>query len=444
MRASPQWNEKTYPSNLETVMFSRKRISGFLILLLLFAGSETAFAQSRLEGAFAELYATCLFDVPTVENNPFSQAASLARETFAPGLSGFIESNLAAIPLAPPGLEAEYVEGEVVNVVTGFAPVYTESSATIGEGTFLVGANTSHFTLSQIRGQNLSDLQFEFQQNGGGDTVFVTMPFDINATVFTLHGGYGVSNRFDVGFALPVVRLSVDNVNTSFRVEGGNTGCRYIPGDLNCEGRGSRSISPALFALVDDQSETETLVGTLALRAKYRFPVSVTGGHLAAVLEVRLPTRKESSILGRGNFGTRLSFIGEYQELGTFKPYVNVGGQFWNGRNSNSLKVATGFNQQLASRLFLAFDLLGEIDLEPDPFLGAIDNPVVDEAYTSESVLTQSGIPALGRDHTLNAGLGLQWALAPRVHAYGSALFSLLDRGLQSTVAPTVGVAAHF
>ena len=54
-----------------------RRLSG-LLLLFLFLGHQPASAQGRLEDAFAELYATCLFDVQTVENNPFSQAASLA------------------------------------------------------------------------------------------------------------------------------------------------------------------------------------------------------------------------------------------------------------------------------------------------------------------------------------------------------------------------------
>lgn len=422
----------------------RRRISGISVLIVLLIGHQAASAQGRLEKAFAELYATCLFDVPTVADNPFSQAASLARNAFAPGLSGFIESNLAAIPLAPPSLEAEYADGEVINVVTGFTPIYTESSATVGKGLFLVGANTSYFNLSKIRGEDLENLEFAFEQNGGGDRVFVTMPFDINATIFTLHATYGVTNRFDIGMALPVVRLGVNNVNTTFRVEGDNTGCRYIPGDLNCEGRGERSVSPALFGLIDDQSETELFLGTLALRAKYRFPVSMSAGRLAAVLDVRVPTRKESSVLGSGNFGTRLTFIGEYHQFGTFKPYVNVGAQFWNGDPSNSFNVATGFNQQLASKLFFTFDLLGKIDLESDPFLAAIDDPTASSTPTQEPVLAGSTIPALNRDHTLNAGLGFQVALSPSIHAYGSALFALLNRGLQSTVAPTVGIAAHF
>ena len=75
--------------------------------------------------------------------------------------------------------------------------------------------------------------------------------------------------------------------------------------------------------------------------------------------------------------------------------------------------------------------------------LGPIENPSAEDAST-ESVLTRSSIPAVKREHTLDAGVGLQWTLSPSVHAYGSALFALLDRGLQSTVAPTVGIAAHF
>ena len=49
-------------------------------------------------------------------------------------LGNFIEANLAAIPLTPPNLEAEYVDGRISTMVTGFTPIYTESSATVGEG----------------------------------------------------------------------------------------------------------------------------------------------------------------------------------------------------------------------------------------------------------------------------------------------------------------------
>ncbi len=424
------------------IMQTRHRIAASVLMGLLLWGPAPAHGQSHLEQAIADLYAICLFE--TVDNNPFSEAAALARQTFAPGVSGFIESSLSAIPLTPPSLDAEYTTGGIVNVVTGFTPVYTESSATVGQGLFLVGANASHFSLSKIRGEALDELSFAFQQNGGGDRIVVSMPFDLDATVFTLHGTYGVTNRFDIGFALPIVNLSIDNVNTTFRVEGENTDCRYSPNGLNCAGEGSRDVSPPLFNFAEGTAEQETFVETLALRAKYRFPVSVRTGRVAAVVDVRLPLRTDENLLGSGNFGTRLTFIGEYNRLSTFQPYLNVGAQFWNGTNTNRLNLATGFNQQLASKLFFAFDLLGSVALESDPFLAPIGGPLGSEVGTGGSPLIDTSIPSAERDHTLNAGLGLQVAFSPSIHAYGSALFGLLDQGLQSTIAPTVGVAAYF
>jgi hypothetical protein len=399
-------------------------------------------AQPLLEKALGDLYATCLF--VNVEGNPFSEAATLARQSFAPGISGFIESNLAAIPLTPPSLNAEFTDEGIVSVVTGFTPIYTESSATVGKGLFYVGSNISHFNLSKIRGEDLSALSFIFQQNGGGDRIVANMPWNINATVFTVHGTFGISNRFDIGFALPVVRLEIDNVNTRFQVEGENTDCRYSPEGLNCEGQGSREANPTLFAFEDEPPETETFMETLSLRAKYRFPLSINTVRLAAVMDIRLPLRTNDNMLGGGNFGTRFTFISEYNQLSTFQPYINVGAQFWNGPNSNSFSVSTGFNQQFASNLFFSFDLLGKIEIEPDPFLTPIGGALSPGNSEGGSALVETSIPAIDRDHTLNAGLGLQFAFSPSFHAYGSVLFALLDHGLQSTFVPTAGIAAHF
>lgn len=418
------------------------RGSVLLIILFVHCGLQSVRAQPLLEKSIADLYAACLFE--PVADNPFSNAAALARQSFAPGISGFIESNLASIPLTPPSLEAEFTEEGIINVVTGFTPIYTESSATVGKGLFLVGANASYFNLSKIRGEDLNALSFVFQQNGGGDRIIANMPWDINATVFTVHGTFGVTNEFDVSFALPIVRLEIDNVNTTFQVEGDNTGCRYSSQGLNCEGVGNREVSPALFAFQQNANEQETFLETLSLRAKYRFPVAVSTVRLAAVMDVRLPLRPSDNMLGSGNFGTRFTFISEYNQLSTFQPYINVGAQFWNGPSSNSFNVSTGFNQQLASSLFFSFDLLGKIDLEPDPFLAPIGGALSPDGLPGNAALIDSSIPAIDRDHTLNAGLGFQFALTSSFHAYGSALFSLLDHGLQSTIVPTAGIAAHF
>lgn len=433
----------------------KTRYFSLLLLTLLlwpsYAGAQTQQTNSQLEAALGQMYAACLFN-GLGENNPFSQSVDLALNALAPGISAFIESNLAAIPLTPPSLDAAYQDGEIVNIVTGFTPIFTESSATVGDGQFLVGSNFSYFNLSQIRGENLEDISFGFQQNGGGDVISVNMPLDISASVFTLYGTYGITNRLDVGVAIPIVNVSIQNAGTNFQVLGSNSGCRYDVyregGEgLNCRGLGgeeARSIEVDLNTFADEP-ESATYLNTLAVRTKYRFPANLNVGNVAAVLDLRFPMgRGDDSLLGAGNFGARLTFIGEYDQMGTFKPYVNVGGQFWNGNENNSLKLATGFNQQVMSNLFFAFDLLAKIDIESSNFLTGIDDEIAENTTGAELSLAASSIPAIDRDHTLNAGLGLQWAITPSIQVYGSALFALLDRGLQANIAPTAGAAIYF
>lgn len=423
-----------------------KAIPFALGLLIVILGILPAAAQSRLEGALAAMYKDCLF--PTSPH--FQNSIALSQLQLAPGISTFIENNLAAIPLTPPTLEPAMKDGEIVAAVSGFAPIYTESSATLGERNAFLGANYSFFNLSRIRGQNLSDVGFQFAQDGdGGDIVTARMPLDVDASVFSLYASYGVTDWLDVGFALPLVTLRFNSRPTTFRIIGNDTGLRYggefDSADYRFVGDQAEIFLPPSDedpAVVRDENpvvpQSETYVSTIAVRAKLRLPVTSARGASAVLVEVRVPAgRSTDNALGEGNFGVRLMLIGELVRQGGFKPYVNVGGQYWDGSDSSGLKLATGFNQQLSSKLFFSFDLLGEIDLERDNPLTLIDRS---NAFHN---VTVSNIPAMGYEHTFNGALGLQFALSPRVHAYGSALFSFLSAGLQSTVAPTIGVALH-
>ncbi len=89
---------------------------------------------------------------------------------------------------------------------------------------------------------------------------------------------------------------------------------------------------------------------------------------------------------------------------------------------------------------------MGKLALESDAFLEPIGGALSPDTDTPSGnmVLSSTSIPAVDREHTLNAGLGFQYAFSPSIHAYGSALFPLADRGLQSTLVPTAGVTAHF
>lgn len=417
-----------------------------IAFLLAVSAAVPANGQSRLEAALAAMYRDCLF--PTSPH--FQSSIALSQLQLAPGISSFIENNLAAIPLTPPTLEPAMRDGNIVASVTGFAPIYTESSSTLGERRAFIGANYSYFNLSRLRGQNLSEVEFQFVQDGtGGDMVTARMPLDVDANIVSLYASYGVTDRLDIGFALPIVTLQFSSEPTTFRISGDDTGLQY-----------GGAYDRADYVFVGDQAEiylppsnenpaavrdenavvptTETYLATIAVRAKYRMPVSIGGGATAALVEVRIPAgRSSDNALGTGNFGVRAMLIGQVARRAGFRPYVNVGGQYWDGFDSSNIRLGAGFNQQLGAKLFFSFDLMGEIDLEEENPLRLVDRS---NAFRD---ITLSNIPSLGYDHTMNGALGLQYAFTPRIHAYGSALFSFLSSGLQSTVAPTVGIAFH-
>lgn len=416
-----------------------------LVLIITFTNVRPCLSQSKLEAALAAMYRDCLFP----GSNAFQSAIELTRISLAPGISNFIENNLAAIPLTPPNLELATRDGELVTAIAGMAPLYTEGSSTIGTGRFYVGLNYSFLNLSRIRGAQLSDLEFTFMQDGAGtDFVVARMPLDVDANVFTIYNTFGLTDRLDIGFALPIVSLSIKEQPTRFQIFGNDTGLLYgnfsTTADYVPVGDEATIFLPGRDPITRDPEtnptapQSESYVSTIALRAKYRLPVSITRGAAAALIDVRIPVgRDDQNVLGKGNLGIRFTLIGEYARLSGFKPYVNLSGQYWDGFDSSSLKLASGFNQQLGNNLYFTFDLLGEIDLENNELLTLIDN---NAAFRGTSL---SNIPSLKRDNTLNGALGFQYTFSSRIHAYGSALFSLINSGLQSSIAPTFGIALH-
>lgn len=411
------------------------------------SGSPALAGDSKLETALGDLYGICLFE--PVASNPFSGAALLSRSDLAPGVTGFIESNLASIPMTPPSVKSVFEDGRIVNVVTGFSPIFTENTATVGGGKLFFGGNYSYYDFSKIRGQSLADMSFVFAQDDGGDVVAVHMPLEVKAKIFTLYSTFGVTNQFDVGLAFPIVDMTVQANGTTFNVLGDDSGCRYGPLDCNpTNPQGSRSTPDltldAVSNGVEESDLNPTFLSTVAVRLKYRFPHIPNSGRVALVADLRMPVRSEDSLLGPGEFGGFLTLVGEAQTRNGFTPYFNLGTHLWSGDSASSLSATAGFTQLFARNLSFSFDLIGDFDLESDPFLESIDNEVPVGSGATELAVAGSSIPSSDRDHRLDAALGFQYALTQDFQVYGSGLFSLLDRGLTASVIPMVGFAMHY
>ena len=203
-----------------------------------------------------------------------------------------------------------------------FGPIYADRSDTIGRGKFNLGLNYSHFRFDRLNDLSLrdGDIKLVFthaptQLYVGGDVItanlFVKLDTDITALVFS----YGVSDRFDVGAAIPIVRVSLE-AQTDATVQRLATGPSDNPVTIH---RFLGETSAASFR----QSGSASGVGDIVVRGKLQL-VKGAGGGLALAADVRFPTGEERDLLGTGATQGKALLIGSLH-LGRFSPHFNAG-----------------------------------------------------------------------------------------------------------------------
>jgi hypothetical protein len=216
--------------------------------------------------------------IPTDDFVRDGAAAAATRDAF----SNFLQTELGTLPVSSssggftyrfdPGL------GTTVRSSNSFGPFFTERSLTLGAGETSVGVTYQHARYREIDGRNLSDgtlvatasrLQNETQPFDAE-----TLTLGLRSDTMTLQGTVGVTDRLDVGAALPLIRLALDGQ----RVD------TY---------RGRSSVQAVA-------SGTSTGPGDLILRTKYNLVRQGASG-LALGAEARLPTGDEQNLLGSGN-----------------------------------------------------------------------------------------------------------------------------------------------
>ena len=233
--------------------------------------------------------------------------------------------------------------GEVVPTSTTFGPLFAERAVTIGQGKFNFGYTFQGTSFDRFEGVDLEsgDLQFVSQHNnccpaGAGvpmqttdffpeferDLLLSALTAEITTSTNAFFANYGVTSRFDIGLAVPIVHVSID---AAVRGEILRTATAATPTVHSFDGLGQTVNTVS-------SSGTATGLGDVLLRAKYNFFRSETSA-VAGALDLRLPTGDENELLGTGAMQTQLFFIasGEY---GRVSPHVNFGYTFSNGESS--------------------------------------------------------------------------------------------------------------
>ncbi len=374
-------------------------------------------------------------------------------------LNNQLAIQLSTFPLASSAGGFTYRLDPALGVFTratdSFGPVYADRAETIGKGKFALGLNYSHFSFDRIDDLNLRDgdvrivLTHQDIPPAGcclrpffeGDVITTTMYLKIQTdiTAFTL--SYGVTDRFDIGAAIPVVHVQIQ-ARTAATIDKLSTGANSSTVNIHTFPNGESSET-------FEQSGSASGVGDVVLRGKYRLTSGSRAG-LAVGLDVRLPTGEERDLLGTGATQIRGFLIGS-AHLGKFSPHVN-GGYTWSSRNRpipDEISYTAGFDWALSPRLTFAVDALGRT-LRKSRVLRGQDttfeyntNPSTDPVSLHTATLEQ--LVATEQDVTSYLG-----SVGFKINPVGSllltvnGLFSLNNRGLQAKFAPLIGLDYSF
>ena len=372
-------------------------------------------AEARAQETISDLVAFLMTNqaVPTADFERDREAAEIARDTIARALL----VNLTSVPIATSSSGFLYrlnpELGTVQRASESFGAFFTERALTPGAGRASLGvtATTSDFT--RLNGQSLGDGSLLTIANTFRDE---PAPFDtesltlnLRTSTLTFLASVGVTDRLEIGGAVPFVRLTLDGER------------------LNVY-RGTPLIQASA-------SGTASGIADVALRAKYTL-VSGYGGGVAAAAELRLPTGDEANLLGAGTASWRVMGVGSIDQ-GRVGLHGNAG--LVRGGVSDEYTFAGALSMAVQPRVTLSAEFFGRYVSElRDIVLTAEPHPTISGVDTLRLSAGQSGTTLL------TALAGFKWNVSGTVVLGGHLAWPMAERGLTSSITPTVALEYAF
>ncbi|CAN5798006.1 hypothetical protein BH24ACI5_BH24ACI5_26000 [soil metagenome] len=340
-------------------------------------------------------------------------AAEAARDAIARALL----VDLTSVPLASSSSGFLYRMnpqlGTMERATESFGSFFVERALTggAGRGSFGLSASTTSFDRlggSRLRDGSLITVANQFRDESAPfDTEALTLR--VRSSTLTAFGSIGITDRFEIGAALPLVQLTIDGQR------------------LNVY-RGSPSLQASGEASASG-------IGDAALRAKYTL-VATTQGAFAATAEVRLPTGDEENLLGAGAIAYRFLGVGSF-EGGRLTVHGNGGLVL--GGVSNEVNLAGAAAFAVRPRVTVSTEVLVRRVAELSPLgLTASPHPTIDGVDTLRLRAGEMGTTLA------TAVAGAKWNVSDTLVLGGHVSFPLLRRGLTSSLTPTVTLEYSF
>jgi hypothetical protein len=244
-----------------------------------------------------------------------------------------------------------------------------------------------------------------------------TLTLDVNTSSATFYGNVGLSDRIDVGVAVPVVRLDING--TRDNIYRGET-------------------------LPQVRARAETIgLADIAVRSKVR----LTGdgpGAVAAGFEARLPTGREEDLLGAGELALRFHGLASAEAGRT-----SVHGNFTLGTGGIGREISYGGAVTVAATP--QFTLVGEVlarRIEGVQRISEVIAPhpnIVCPGGAPDCVVNTTRLMPNGENQTTAfAVTGFKWNVGGTWLLHGHVLWPMTDSGLTAKVTPTVALDYSF
>jgi pimeloyl-ACP methyl ester carboxylesterase len=327
-----------------------------------------------------------------------------------------------------------------------YGPSFAERALTAGRGTFSFGLNFQTANFSKFDGKNLDDGSIKFYlrhidtpgSNPGptpdpffeGDLIETSVSMDVETSTTALLFNYGLTDRWDVGAAVPIQHVSV-NASVLARVDRAATGS--IPIHVFPGSNANESLNSS--------SGSATGIGDLVLRTKYRM-WKIEGGGLAAGVDLRVPTGKEEDLLGLGTTQAKFTLIGSKETSNGIAPHFNLSYTYSGEGNLPEVEIAKELGyivgiEGAAGRVSFAADLIGRTLFDAGRFE---DTTRTFPLFGGGSFQRTEFGRIDGNLTQLIGAAGVKVLVANRFLVTGNVLFSLNDAGLTDRFVPVIGI----
>jgi hypothetical protein len=446
------------------------------VLAALFGGAPAT--AGDLADLIPNLFDTEIFLKPPSGNAPSHSAHFSDQEDKLRATGGVINqalvSQLSTFPIASTsgGFTYSYDAsvGSFTRVSDSFGPLFTERAQTIGKGKWNVGfsyLSASYDSIDDLdldNGELAFHLQHQDTNRDGtttslffeGDVIQADTIIDLESDTATAFFTYGVSNRFDIAIAAPIVSVDLEARARLTIVPLGT----MVPGSIHAfnDDECIPGATPPCTQREFSDSGSSSGIGDLLVRGKYRLS-GTHGRGFALAADIRLPTGSEENLRGTGGTQTKLFVIGS-TAWGSFSPHVNLGYTFSSGGGDvvgevpDEINYSLGLDWAVSPRVTLNAEFVGRtlrdtIRLEEDPKTFMFCRQ---QAPGSANCADATGVQVLPELQASRGDLDL-WlgAAGLRFNPVGNflvsanVLFSLSDEGLQDEdVIPVVSLDYSF